>query len=395
MRARHLVLAALLLGLGLPAPCRAAPTSTPVEIGLDLEIRDATSTSDDAILFGATRAVEEINARGGVLGGRPLRLQVRDNRSVPARGLANLREFAENKNLVAFLTGKFSPVALEQVKLLPELRLPLLDPWAAADGIVDNGQTPNWAFRLSLNDSIAVRAVLNRAARKGYRKIGAILPATGWGRSNQEALTRQLKERQDISLSTVEWYAQVSEPVLVDRYMALLKAGAQIVFFVGNEREGAQLLREVAALPAKDKVPLLSHWGVTGGDFHKLAGQALTRVDFSIVQTFGFGRHEDSRADALAKAAMAHFKVDRPDRLPSPVGIAHTYDLVHLLALAIDKAGSAERGAVRAALEELGPYEGVVKYMRRPFTATRHEALNAEDLFFAAYDRDGSLRLVK
>jgi branched-chain amino acid transport system substrate-binding protein len=395
MRARFWPLLALLIGVAAGAPSRAAAPAPPVEIGLDLEIRDATSTSDDAILFGATRAVEEINSRGGVLGGRPLRLVTRDNRSVPARGIANLREFGDNKSLVAFLTGKFSPVALEQVKFLPDYNLIMLDPWAAADGIVNNGQAPNWAFRLSMNDSIAVRAVLNRAARKGYRKIGAILPATGWGRSNHEALTRQFKERPEIALSAVEWYAQAAEPVLVDRYLALQKAGAQVVFFVGNEREGAQLVREVAALPAKDRLPILSHWGVTGGDFPKLAGQALAQVDFSIVQTFGFGRHEDARARALGVAAMAHFKVDRPERLPSPVGIAHTYDLVHLLALAIDKAGSAERAAVRAALEELGPYEGVVKYMRRPFTATRHEALLAEDLFFAAYDRDGLLRQVK
>ena len=70
------------------APTKPA-TGEPVLVGIDAEFSDATSTSDDAIRLGIRLAIEEINAAGGVLGGRPLKLVERDNRSVPARGVAN------------------------------------------------------------------------------------------------------------------------------------------------------------------------------------------------------------------------------------------------------------------------------------------------------------------
>ena len=61
-----------------------------MRIGVDAEFMDPNSTADDAVLFGARAAVDDLNARGGVLGGRPLQLVTSDNRSVPARGVANL-----------------------------------------------------------------------------------------------------------------------------------------------------------------------------------------------------------------------------------------------------------------------------------------------------------------
>ena len=99
------------------AAAGAALAAAPVYVGLDLEQRDTSSTSDESIEFGARRAVEEINARGGVLRGRPLELVVRDNRTVPARGIANIREFANMPDLVAFLTYVADPSAKTRTRL--------------------------------------------------------------------------------------------------------------------------------------------------------------------------------------------------------------------------------------------------------------------------------------
>lgn len=65
----------------------------PVIIGFDGEYGVKNSTSAQAIERGLTLAIEEVNAAGGVLGGRPLRLMTLDNRSVPARGIENLKMF--------------------------------------------------------------------------------------------------------------------------------------------------------------------------------------------------------------------------------------------------------------------------------------------------------------
>ncbi len=385
---QHCLLASLVFIWLTLGEVQAAPAS--VQIGLDLEIGDVSSTSDEAIRLGVEQAIDEINRAGGVLKGRPLEMVIRDNRSVPARGVANLREFAEMPDLVAVMTGKFSPVALEQVRALPEARILLLDPWAAADGIINNGQSPNWAFRLSLSDPMAVAAVLRQARRDGVRRLGVLLPNIAWGRSNHEAL-KSLAPKYGVTLSSVDWYNWGGDVSLMQSYMALRQAEGQAVFLVANEREGAFFVRELAKLPAAQRLPVISHWGITGGDFPKMCGDALAKVDLRVVQTYAFSRARNAQARRLADTAQRRFSVDHPDSIPSPVGLAHAYDLVHLLARAINQAGSTDHMAIRAALEKLPAYEGVVKRYDQPFTPQRHEALGEADLFFARYGAGGRL----
>lgn len=55
------------------------------------------------------------------------------------------------------------------------------------------------------------------------------------------------------------------------------------------------------------------------------------------------------------------FGVKDARSLASPVGVAHAYDLIHILARAIDRAGSTYRPAVRAGLEKVRDYEDLIK----------------------------------
>jgi ABC-type branched-subunit amino acid transport system substrate-binding protein len=75
----------------------------------------------------------------------------------------------------------------------------------------------------------------------------------------------------------------------------------------------------------------------------------------------------------------------------SITNVAQAYDLTHLLARAIDEAGSTDRRAIRDALEQLGPYHGLVKTLPQPFTSRRHEALAPADAFIARYANDGAI----
>lgn len=160
-----------------------AEEAKPVYLGLDGEFGVEQSTSAQAIERGILIALDEINRAGGVLGGRPLRLVSRDNRSVTARGVKNLKDFAQMPDLVAMFVGRFSPVVLEYVDLAHELEMIVLDPWAAADAITQNGKKPNYIFRLSLRDGLAMPAMLKHALGKSVERVGLLLPNTSWGRS--------------------------------------------------------------------------------------------------------------------------------------------------------------------------------------------------------------------
>jgi branched-chain amino acid transport system substrate-binding protein len=122
----------------------------------------------------------------------------------------------------------------------------------------------------------------------------------------------------------------------------------------------------------------------------KMAGAALAEVDFSVVQTYSFIGAKREKARQVMEAANRLFGIADARRVPSPVGMAHAYELTRILALAIDKAGSVDRTAVRKALEEVKNYSGLIKDYKQPFTAIRHEALGPEEVFMARYD-DGAL----
>ncbi|MGB1027615.1 MAG: ABC transporter substrate-binding protein, partial [Rhodospirillaceae bacterium] len=166
------------------------------------------------------------------------------------------------------------------------------------------------------------------------------------------------------------------------------------VVIVANDTEGSILLNELAELPDDELLPIVSHWGVSGGQLYETLADPtiLERVNFLVIQTFSlFNLSEDRQAATLSKI-QALTDLNRLEDLPSHVGFGHAYDLVHILARAIEIAGSTDRSAIRDALEQVTDYNGLVDDFAQPFSPDRHEALAKEHLFFGHYDQAGVLR---
>ncbi len=359
-----------------------------LQIGIDAEFGLIRSTSAQAIQLGAQVAVNEINAAGGLLGGRPLELVLRDNRSIPARGVDNLRQFAAMPDLVAVLGGRFSPVILEQLPLIAEHRIPFIAVWSSAEKIIRNDMRPNYVFRVSLRDSIAMPFMLDHAKKRSITRIGLLLSNTAWGRSNLDAAERYLRNVRGPAIVASSWI-NWADTSLISKYQGLLAAGAQAIVVVAND-ESAILVREMAGLPAAQRLPLILHWGATGGEFVEQAGSALREVDLSVLQTFSFFNADPVRRERFMQLAQP-LGITRFEEIRSAVGVAHAYDAVHLLALAVRKAGTADRVRVRSALERLPAWHGLVRHYRPAFTADNHEALSPNELLMARYRDDGVL----
>ncbi len=367
-----------------------ATEKAPVLVGLDGEFSLENSISAQAIELGLRTAIAEINAAGGVLGGRPIELVIKDNHGITARGIRNGIEFASMPNLVAVFGGRMSPVILEQLPTLKEAKLPYLVAWAAADPIIDNGMQPNYIFRLSLRDSLAMPKLLKTAEQRGYNKVGLLLANTSWGRSNLAAAEKYMRGVKHQKIVDIAWF-NFRDTTLIAQYKKLTDAGAKVVVLVANDVEGALLVREVAALPPSQRVPIISHWGITGGEFVKNTGAALQEVDLSVIQTFSFFNADKQRLARFMKTAQLAGGIKRIEDIHAPVGVAHGYDLMHILAKAINLAGSTKRSAIRDALEKVSEHQGLIKLYQPPFTPTRHEALGPAELLMARYNREGVL----
>ena len=362
----------------------------PVFIGLDAEFGHKTSTSAQAVQKGMEIAIDEINRAGGVLGGRKLELVVTDNKSMPAFGVDNLKDLAAKKDLVGVFGAKFSPVVMEWVPVAQELGIPIFATWSSANPITDNVYKPSYVFRLSLKDAWAAPAFLRFAKeeRKATR-IGLLVPNTSWGRSNQSALAKA-STSQGVTIVGERWY-NWGDKSLVGLYKELAEAGAQAIVLIANEVEGAILIKEVASLPVGERLPMISHWGVTGGELAEMVGDAMQKVDFTVVQTFSFIGAKSPAAKRVLAALKQRYGITSAEAVVSPVGVAHAYDLTHILARAINKAGSTDRSKIRDALENLGPYDGLVRRYDKPFAPDRHDALSADQVFMARFDAQGTL----
>ncbi len=381
---------AALLALNLFASPAIASEKPPVLIGLDAEFGHKTSTSANAVRQGIEIAIDEINRAGGVLKGRKLELVVRDNKSIPAIGVDNLRELAAMPDLVGVFGGKYSPVVVEWIEPAHQIGLPIFATWSSADQISEHPLRPNYIFRLSLKDAWAAPVLLG-FARKHHQaeRVGLLLANTAWGRSNKDALNKAAAAA-GVRIVKERWY-NWGDSSLIEAYLDIVQAGAQVLILVANEAEGSILVKEVASQPVAQRLPIVSHWGVTGGNFAQMAGAALDQLDFSVIQTFSFANAGSPVAQRVLKALKERYGLADAERILSPVGIAHAYDLTHLLARAIDQAGSTDRRKIRDALENLGPYDGLVRRYARPFTPQRHDALGPEQAFMARYTADDRL----
>ncbi|MDM8522260.1 ABC transporter substrate-binding protein [Desulfococcaceae bacterium HSG8] len=366
----------------------------PVIIGLDADMSSGSAESGEAIKRGAELAIDEINKKGGVLG-RPFQLIIRDHRGNPARGIDNIEVFSEMKNLLAVVGGLHTPVALAELKKIHERSVIYLAPWAAGTPVIKNGFDPNYAFRVSVRDEYAGGFLVSEAIRLGYKHPGLLLEQTGWGRSNRRAMESALKER-GLAPVSIQWFLWGVND-LSDQIGKINSAGADVIILVANAPEGVVAVSSVADLPKRNRLPIISHWGITGGGFFQKARESLLKTELVFLQTFSFLNPPfPDRATRLFEAYRKKYPdISSPRDIFSPVGTAHAYDLIHLLSRAVTKAGTTDRQAVRDALENLGEYKGLVRDYNPPFTRDNHDALNADDFIIARYGEDGAIIPVK
>ena len=368
-----------------------AAETKPIIIGLNADMSAVAAEGGKAIRRGALIAIDEINARGGVLD-RPLALEVRDHRGNPARGLSNIKLFAANDDVVAVLGGIHTPVVMNELEEVHKQKLLYLIPWAAGTTIVDNGFSPNYIFRLSVRDQHAGDVLIRHAKKRNFSKIGLLLEHTAWGRSNEQSMNTAAQQ-QGLQVVQTEWFNWRTDS-LKDQVESLYKAGSEVILLVANAPEGATLVKTLVALEKSHQLPVLSHWGISSGKFVKQSGlDNLKKLDISILQTYTFLKPVNvSKQRSVLKAYQEKFNAEATaETITAPPGVAHAYDLVHMLVAAIKSAESLNSEKLRIALENIDQYEGLFKNFKRPFSKDKRDALTTDDYILARFNENGYL----
>jgi branched-chain amino acid transport system substrate-binding protein len=369
----------LLFALSLVAAAPAWAQQT-IKIGLVTALSGQSARAGEAITRGLQVAIDEINAKGGLLG-KKLELVRRDDESIPAKGVIAARELYFKEKVAVLIGGLDSPVALAIVPIANDNKLPFMDPWAAGTPITKNGAKDNFVFRVSAVDELVDKAML-QYAQKTYnaKKPGMILVNNPWGESNEKGLTAALAEKKMKSAGIEKF--EGNDVDVVPQLSRLKSAGTDVLFLVGNVGPSSQVVKSLDRMGWMP--PIVSHWGPAGGRFTELAGPSAKNVHF--VQTYSFFGNQSPVGQKVLKALMAKYPdIKGAGDITPAVGVANAYDAMMLSALAIQNAGSTDGPKVRDGYYKIGKYEGLIKTYDKPFTPQNHDALNENDYVWAQF----------
>ncbi len=360
----------------------AAGAADTVKLGLVAALSGPSAQSGEAITRGLTIAIDEINAAGGILGGQMIELIRRDDESSPPKGVIAARELIFKEKVAAFFGGIDSPVSLAIVPLANKSKVPFMGNWAAATPITRNGANPNYVFRVSAVDAIVDIKLLQYAHKTfGSKKVGLMLINNPWGESNEKGLKAADATNDDVEIVGVETFEN-GDVDMVPQLTRHKQNGAEALVLVTNAPPGAQMMKSRERMGWD--VPVVSHWGISGGRFPELAGPTAGEAHF--IQTYSFFGEQSEIGKRVLSALVAKFdSINGPEDIFSPVGTANAYDAMHLMAKAIEKAGSTDGDAIRMALENLDKHEGLIKTYDPAFTADNHDGLNENDYIMVRF----------
>jgi branched-chain amino acid transport system substrate-binding protein len=342
---RILILAAVMaIELGtLIAPVPAGAQQPPIKVGVLYGLGGAAAPYTKPAVIGHEMAVEEINAKGGLLG-RKLVLVVRDDQSKPDVGVREARDLIL-KEKVDFITGIIhSGVALAVSEVAKEHKTILLVAIAKTAALTED-KGHRYAFRATSNTLIEGRAAAILMAQQPFKRYAIAGPDYEYGHRMTEDFVTHLKSLKPDVQVVAEVWPKLGERDFTPHINALLQAKPEMVFSAIWGGDHIAFVKQARPYGFFSKTQYLA---MGQGDLDvvvPLGSEAPEGMWVSSNYTF---YHPDSPAN---RDFVAKYKA-RTGELP-PSGAAFGYNATYFLAGAIQKAKSVETEKVVDALEGL------------------------------------------
>lgn len=316
-----LATAALVAGCGEPAP---------LLIGVLVPDTGVASTYARGIRNGVELAVEEVNAAGGVLGGRMLAVEFRDTGTRPDTAVVAARDLIEAQGAFALIGPVSSSVALALVPVATETKTIILSPAASAPQLTKDGG--EYFFRNYPSDVVEGQAMAEFCRQLALSAV-AVLHSDdifGVGISDVfvqkfEAATRSVVFRENFS-------SGISDAQALEIARRADASKAQAIYIAAYQSDTAVLLKALAQV-GSTKARL-----ATSATTREIARAVGTAAEGLVFPQSSFDPNDKSESvQKFVNAYKAKFAAQGGPELPDNYA-AHAYDAVHVLAKAIDTA---------------------------------------------------------
>jgi branched-chain amino acid transport system substrate-binding protein len=321
-------------------------------------------------------AVAEINAAGGIkaLGGAKIEMLYADSESKPERGVAEAERLI-NTEKVNVLTGCWnSAVTYPTTAVAERYGIPFVVPVSVADKITDQGFKT--VFRIAAKDSwwtrdqFAFLKDMEKEFNAPVKRLAFVYENGDWGKG-MAGQWKQLAEKGGYEVVLDEPYPSTAtdlSPVV----QKIRRAKADVLMLVSNAADAILLTNTLAEYKVKLKAIVTTGGGHADPSFLKAAGQNA-RYLFDIVEW------ETDVNKAGAKEANAKYKAKYGQNLTGEA--VDAYLAIHMLADALERAGSSDPEKIREALAATDYKSGpgmIVGYDAVAFDSTgqnKHAAL--------------------
>ena len=328
-------------------PAGKEATGEPVLFGVSVMDTGSQAASGIFMRKAVTMAVEEINANGGVLGGRPLEFIIDDNGTTPT-GAVTVANKMLSQGIVASVGPHTSPMVASAMEYYKEEGIPFIS--AATSPALLEAENP-YFFRISVSDGSVGQVMVKFAAEKfGAKKIASLFAADDYGIAADNA-SKAFAESNGI-----EYYSEGMNETDTDITSQLLKIkewGPDVIFLFTHITDSALALRQINELGISENIPVV-------GPNALPMQQTLDLLDGS--QVNGIYASTDFFADTsnpLIKDFLGRFAARWEGTVAERIASMY-YSSTYLLADAIDRAGSDDPEAIRNALAETKGLETVV-----------------------------------
>ncbi|MDM0005850.1 branched-chain amino acid ABC transporter substrate-binding protein [Variovorax sp. J22G73] len=321
-----------LFSLSVARPASAANDGLTVTIGSASPLSGAQSHLGRDTANGVRLAVDELNARGVLIGGKKARFVVaaEDDGADPRQGTAVAQKFCDDK--VNGVVGHMnSGTAIPAAKIYSDCDLPNLTPSATNPKLTQSGYKTS--FRMMANDNELGAGLAALAADKlRFTRVAVIDDRTAYGQGVAEVF------RKTALAKGIQIVAQEYTTDKATDFSAILTTirgkAPDAIFYGGTDSQAGPMVRQLAQL-GMDKVRLFGGDGICTSKLAELSGGARTLANVVCAES---GTAAELSPKVIEWKKRYEAKYPGEFQIYSP----YAYDATMVLAAAMVKAGSAD-----------------------------------------------------
>ncbi|HXJ80047.1 MAG TPA: ABC transporter substrate-binding protein [Candidatus Methylomirabilis sp.] len=323
----------------------AAPAwAQPIRVGFASAMSGPSAITGEGVMWGATMAVEEINAKGGIMGHKVLAFFA-DNKGTPGEAVSAVRKLVDVDKVDVIVGQTHSGACLGALPIIKELQVPQVTEACSNPKIRElSGVGGNeWQFRVNIDDAIMANT-FSKYIGQQVKSVSIVAQNDDFGRGAAAAYDAAFKKF-GVTLVSTEFFdrGQADYRPLLTK---LKRANPDAVLLVMLASDASVFLRQYRELGLKPR--LFARGSVATVEFLDLVKDNPGVGDGVIEATFWTAALDPD----WEKRWLERWKT--PVRIHgSLAALTFKYAVVPAVELALKKYGKADRKTIRDALEQL------------------------------------------